>query len=102
MDGTHNTTRGAGGGAVQFGGGVDVRTPIKFGFPIGVRVEVRDLYTSKPNYNLDTGGGFQHRLIISGGQVLRFGRRFFVTSSPIGCRSERASRSHFLWFRQVK
>ncbi len=72
MDGTHNTTRGTSGGAAQFGGGVDVRTPIQFVFPIGVRVEMRDLYTSKPNYNLDTGGGFQHNLIISGGLVLRF------------------------------
>jgi hypothetical protein len=72
MDGTHNTTRGTSGGAAQFGGGVDVRTPIKFVFPIGFRVELRDLYTSKPNFNLDTGGGFQHNLIFSGGLVLRF------------------------------
>jgi hypothetical protein len=72
MDGTHNTTRGSSGGAAQFGGGVDIRTPIKFVFPITLRVEMRDLYTSKPNYNLDTGGGFQHNLIISAGLVLRF------------------------------
>src|SRR6266852_2080514 len=45
---THNTTRGTSGGAVQFGGGVDVRTPIKVLFPIGLRAEVRDLYTAKP------------------------------------------------------
>jgi hypothetical protein len=72
IDGTHNTTRGTSGGAVQFGGGVDIRTPIKVPFPIGLRAEVRDLYTSKPNYNLDTGAGFQHNVVLSGGLVLHF------------------------------
>lgn len=72
IDETHNTTRGTSGGAVQFGGGVDIRTPIKVLFPIGLRAEVRDLYTSKPNYNLSTGGGFQHNLVFSGGLVLHF------------------------------
>ncbi len=72
IDGTHNTTRGTSGGAVQFGGGVDVRTPIKVLFPIGLRAEVRDLYTAKPNYNVSTGGGFQHNVVLSGGIVLHF------------------------------
>ena len=72
MDGTHNTGRGTSGGAAQFGAGIDIRTPIKFVFPIGLRIEMRDLYTSKPKYNLDTGGGFQHNLIMSGGLLLRF------------------------------
>ena len=70
-DGTPNI-HGTSGGAVQFGGGVDIRTPIRVLFPIGVRLEVRDLYTSKPNYHVDTGGGFQHNLVFSGGLVLRF------------------------------
>ncbi len=39
IDGTHNTTRGTSGGAVQFGGGVDIRTPIKVLFPIGLRLK---------------------------------------------------------------
>jgi len=72
MDGTHNTTRGTSGGALQFGGGVDIRTPIKVLFPIGLRAEVRDLYTAKPNYNVSTGGGFQHNVVLSGGIVLHF------------------------------
>jgi hypothetical protein len=72
MDGTHNTTRGTSGGAVQFGGGVDLRTPIKLLFPIGFRLEVRDLYTSKPTYNVGTGGAFQHNIVFSGGLVLHF------------------------------
>jgi hypothetical protein len=72
MDGTHNTTRGTSGGAVQFGGGVDLRTPIKPLFPIGFRLEVRDLYTSKPTYNVGTGGAFQHNIVFSGGLVLHF------------------------------
>jgi hypothetical protein len=72
MDGTHNVTRGTSGGALQFGGGVDIRTPIKVLFPIGLRGEVRDLYTAKPNYNVSTGGGFQHNVVLSGGIVLHF------------------------------
>ena len=72
MDGTHNTTRGTNGGAIQFGGGVDVRTPIKLLFPVALRAEVRDLYTAKPDYNISTGGGFQHNVALSGGIVLHF------------------------------
>ncbi len=72
IEGTHNITRGTSGSAVQFGGGVDIRTPIKVLFPIGLRAEVRDLYTAKPNYNVSTGGGFQHNVVFSGGLVLHF------------------------------
>lgn len=72
MDGTHNTSRGTSGGAVQFGGGIDIRTPIKALFPIGFRLEARDFYTKKPNYNGGTGGGFQHNVAVSGGLVLHF------------------------------
>ena len=71
IDGAHNA-HGTHGGAAQFGGGVDIRTPIRVLFPIGVRLELRDLYSSKPNYHLDTGGGLQHNLVFSGGLVLRF------------------------------
>jgi len=72
IDGTHNTTRGTSGGALEFGAGVDIRTPIKVLFPIRLRAEVRDFYTSKPNYNVSTGTGFQHNLAFSGGLVLHF------------------------------
>jgi hypothetical protein len=41
-------------------------------FPIGFRLEVRDLYTSKPTYNVGTGGAFQYNIAFSGGLVLHF------------------------------
>jgi hypothetical protein len=72
VDGTLNLTRGTSGCAVQFGGGIDMKTPIKVLVPIGVRLEARDFYTSKPTYNVDTGGSFQHSVVFSGGLVLRF------------------------------
>jgi hypothetical protein len=49
-----------------------MKTPIKVLVPIGVRLEARDFYTSKPTHNVDTGGSFQHSVVFSGGLVLRF------------------------------
>jgi hypothetical protein len=73
QDGSANLGRiGSNRGAAQFGGGVDLHSPIKVSFPIGLRVEIRDIYSGKPNYNLPTGGGFQHNLLFSGGLVLSF------------------------------
>jgi hypothetical protein len=73
QDGSPNPGRiGSNRGAAQFGGGVDLHSPIKVFFPIGLRVEIRDLYSGKPSYNLPTGGGFQHNLLFSGGLVLAF------------------------------
>jgi hypothetical protein len=73
VDGTPNTARtGTNRGAVQFGAGVDLRTPVKILFPIGLRIEVRDFYSGKPNYNANTGGGFQHNVVFSGGIILHF------------------------------
>jgi hypothetical protein len=72
LDGTRNTTRGTSGGAVQFGGGVDLRTPIKVLLPIGLRFELRDFYTSKTTYHVNTGGGFQNNFVFLGGPVLHF------------------------------
>ena len=71
MDGSHNLSRGTSGGAAQFGGGVDLALPLKVPLPINVRVEARDFYTSKPNYNAATSG-FQHNVALSGGIVLHF------------------------------
>jgi len=71
-DGTHNVTRGTSTGALQFGGGLDVRTPIKVFVPIALRAEVRDFYTGKPAYNVSTTGTLQHNLAFSGGLVLSF------------------------------
>ncbi len=71
-DGTPNVTRGTSTGALQFGGGIDVRTPIKVLFPIGLRVEVRDFYSGKPTYNVRTDGTLQHNVVFSGGLLLTF------------------------------
>ena len=71
-DGNHNTTRGTSGGAIEFGAGANLRTPVKVQFPIRFRLEVRDFHTSKPTYNVSTGGAFQHNLVFSGGLVLHF------------------------------
>ena len=59
-------------GAVQFGGGIDFRTPIKLLVPIGFRAEIRDFYSGKPELHVSAGAGFQHNLVISGGFVLHF------------------------------
>ena len=59
-------------GVLQFGGGVDLQTPIHILLPIGVRLEVRDFYAGKPNYNVATGGTGQHNVVASGGLVLKF------------------------------
>jgi hypothetical protein len=71
-DGTHNVTRGTSTGTLQFGGGIDVRTPVKVLFPIGLRAEVRDFYTGKPTYNVNTVGGLQHNVVFSGGLLVTF------------------------------
>ena len=73
QDGSANPGRiGVNRGAAQFGGGLDFRTPVRVLFPIGLRVEIRDFYSGKPNYNQPTGGGFQHNLLFSGGLVVTF------------------------------
>lgn len=55
-------------GALQFGGGVDIRL-WRF---VGFRGDVRDFYTGAPIYNIGGGGG-QHNVAVSGGIVLQFG-----------------------------
>lgn len=73
IDGTPNTSpTGTNRGAIQFGGGIDIRTPIKILFPIGLRAEVRDFYSGSPNYNVSTDTGFQHNVVFSGGLVVHF------------------------------
>ena len=73
QDGAPNTGRiGSNKGAAQSGGGLDFRTPLRILFPINLRVEVRDIYSGKPNYNVNTGEGFQHNVLFSGGFVVSF------------------------------
>ena len=58
-------------GALQFGGGVDVR----FWKWIGLRGEVRDFYTGSPAFNLPAGPrGGQHNIVVGGGFVIRWGQ----------------------------
>jgi hypothetical protein len=55
-------------GALEFGGGIDVRGIGWFGF----RVEVRDVHTGARNFSLSTPGHRVHNVVASGGFVLRF------------------------------
>jgi len=73
QDGAPNVGRiGRNTGALQFSGGVDIRTPLRILFPISLRLEVRDVYSGKPTYNALTGGSSQHNVVISGGFVVHF------------------------------
>jgi hypothetical protein len=72
-NGQRNGSRYQSTGAVQFGAGVDVRTPIKILFPISLRGEVRDYYSvSNPTFGTAVQGGGQHNVVASGGMVLSF------------------------------
>ena len=63
-------------GALQFGGGVDIKTAIPL---LGFRAEVRDFVTGDPNFGivsvvpLTTESGLhRHNILVGGGIVLRF------------------------------
>ena len=73
-NGRRNGSRYQSTGAVQFGAGVDVRTPFKVLFlPISLRGEVRDYYSvSNPTFGTAVQGGGQHNVVASGGMVLFF------------------------------
>jgi hypothetical protein len=59
--------------AAQFGGGIDIRTPIHILFPIGLRAEVRDYYTiDTPNFGSSVTRGGQHNVVAAGGFTVRF------------------------------
>ena len=55
-------------GALQFGGGVDVRAFRWLAF----RGEVRDVYTGARNFSIVTPHNDVHNVVVSGGFVLRF------------------------------
>jgi hypothetical protein len=55
-------------GAVEFGGGVDVRG---FGW-LGFRGEVRDIYTGPRRFSIPTPAPNVHNVVASGGLVIRF------------------------------
>lgn len=70
--GISNPDRNTHTGVLQFGGGLDLRTPIKVVKPIGLRAEVRDFHTfDSLNYGLGRAGG-QDNLIFAGGLILKF------------------------------
>lgn len=55
-------------GAVNFGGGVDVRV-WRF---VSARGEVRDFVSGNPAFQVPVRGGAQHSLLVAGGFALRF------------------------------
>jgi hypothetical protein len=55
-------------GAVEFGGGVDVRGFGRLGF----RGEIRDVYSGPRNFAIPTPGNRVHNVVASGGLVVRF------------------------------
>lgn len=60
-------------GTAQFGGGVDIRTPIHILFPISLRVELRDYYAvNTANYGSSIRQQGQHDLVPAGGFVIHF------------------------------
>ena len=71
--GTGNPTIHTHTAVLQFGGGVDVKTPLRLWKPIGLRGEFRDFYTlSQPTYFLPVSGGTQHNFTVGGGVTARF------------------------------
>jgi hypothetical protein len=72
-DGSDNVRRFTHTGALQFGGGVDVRTGIKVWKPIGLRVEVRDFYSFDTlDFTTPIRENRQNNVIVSGGFIVRF------------------------------
>ena len=73
-----NDCKGQGGGnrytgITEFGGGVDIRTPIRNFFPISLRLELRDYYTvNAANYGTSLRQQGQHDLVPAGGFVIHF------------------------------
>jgi hypothetical protein len=66
--GPNPTQRDTNTGALEFGGGVDVR-----GFRwLGFRGEVRDIYTGPRQFSIPTPAPHVHNVIMSGGLVIRF------------------------------
>jgi len=73
QNGLKNPDRFTNTGALQFGGGVDIRTPLKVLMPIGLRAEVRDFYSLDiPRFITPVRDDRQHNLIVSGGFILKF------------------------------
>ena len=61
---TSNTT-----GAFQVGGGVDIKTPLPH---VGLRGEVREFWTGRPDFTSGTSLNHHHNLFAGGGIVFHF------------------------------
>jgi hypothetical protein len=73
VDQNENTgPRGKNTGALQFGGGVDIKSPFRVLVPFSFRGEVRDFYSSTPLLNIDLESDRQHNVIVSGGIIIHF------------------------------
>ena len=73
VDQTENTgARGKNTGALQFGAGIDIRSPVRILLPFSFRGEVRDFYSGIPLLNVQTESDRQHNVIVSGGVVFHF------------------------------
>jgi hypothetical protein len=60
-------------GTAQFGGGVDIATPIQLLFPISLRLDLRDYYAGNAaNYGPPLRQEGQHDLVPAGGFVIHF------------------------------
>jgi hypothetical protein len=60
-------------GTAQFGGGVDIRTPLQLIFPISLRAELRDYYAvDAANYGTALRQQGQHDIVPAGGFVIHF------------------------------
>jgi hypothetical protein len=69
LDGSPNPQqRDTNAGALQFGGGFDVKA-LKW---LGFRGEVRDVFTGARNFSIATPGPRVHNVVASGGLVIRF------------------------------
>src|SRR5215475_9929560 len=72
-NGVRNPDRFRSTGTIQFGGGVDFKTPLQFLFPIGLRAEVRDFHAlDTPNFITAIRENRQHNIVASGGLILRW------------------------------
>ena len=73
VDQAENTdARGKNTGALQVGGGVDIKSPFRVFLPFSFRGEVRDFYSSTPLLNVELESDRQHNVIVSGGIVIHF------------------------------
>src|SRR5262249_20756380 len=66
VTGAPNTFKtGANKGALQYGGGVDFKTPFRNPVPLVLRGEIRDFYSGQPRLNIERPRNGQHNVIIS-------------------------------------